>query len=814
MAIHSSTTGIARSAQSSLKTLTASAAKVAQMFSVVALALLLFVGAAHAQNQSQPCSSDGLSYCLFVSNFSGQNVELCRDDGKICNTSFTQAGTGAGEGVACLAGSANLLYTANYRSYAIYVFDLINGGKPKGHTQSFNPSGSNGIASLNANGNGSLVYAGEYQDNTILGLVPVSPASGWLMQMYQVSNGKPPVVNSHDAFVGPNGNVFATQNAPPDNSGIQEYLPNLTFLQQILPGITFGTPCATFSDGNQHCWKNLAGMAWDNATPPNLWVSSNARNAKGAADDGIFEFDSNGNPLNFAPDAGEKPIGVAVAPANSVNAGDIIVAEYTGGDVIKIDPVHGCNGKLGAPGICTSTVLINSTQFGSGSPKYPVYFDSCPNPDLEGHIEICKQSDLSHPVNGIFDFTVTAPYFSTGEISVPVGYCSGPVEVPAADPHGVVTVKETPVLGDLVSNVTAYSYDQYGFKIDELKSWTLPELHADVYVVPGDVDLETVATFTNYAAPKGQLKICKIAGKDVPIGTPFTFTVQTPGLFGEPYVIPAGPADQGGYCQLAGTYAANTPLLVWEQPFLNDPHYQVSNITVSPADRGSNYDYTLQSVIATIADGITEVDFTNTAKATTAQCPLAGGLYSDGPVNAGLGAFPINFGILTSDSFGLGSSGTTVTGFCFAAWLYPGDTMESVDWSITSGKLNSGSLYGSGKATAGSNLSCTLSCSANQIIGPPQFPPPSNRACGVALSGKPSGAFNVYACTVSNLNVAALPSGTTLWLNLQNATVPSGDPVFWDQNNGVGFSGYGGPSSAFDALDGPILPESFVIYGH
>jgi hypothetical protein len=801
MAIQSSASHHAPLAQLTARLGATQETRFVQLLSIAAVVLFLFVGAARAQQNSEPCTL-GSSYCLFISDFANGTVQLWRDDGMTGKKDFVKAG-GGGEGVSCLSGSSNVMYLANNTPF-VHVADLTTGNL-LGMTSSLGGA----IESLNANSAGTVLYLSQFNGPfKILGMAPVlPPLSPWLTPLYSVSTN-----NSHDSSVGPNGNVFATGLQNPQ-TGVEEYDPTLTnFLGQFLP--TTNSSCAVFAGAGTQCWYNLSGMAWD--AQGNLWVSSDRSGLNG-----IFEFDPLGRPLNFTSDPkisgiDPKPIGLTVAPlTDPSNAGYIIVANNAtagvNGNVIKIDP-H-CTGTVTAPGTCTQSTFISADAFG-GRPKYPVYYSGCPNPDLNGHVEICKLSDPSHPVTGTFEFTATAPFFSSGDLKVPVGYCSGPVEVPAADPRGVVTVTEKPVLGDLVSNVTAYSYDQYGFKIDELKSWTLPELHADVYVVPGNIDLETVATFTNYAAPKGQLKICKIAGKDVPIGTLFTFTVQTPGLFGEPYVIPAGPADQGGYCQLAGTYAANTPLLVWEQPFLNDPHYQVSNITVSPADRGSNYDYTLQSVIATIADGITEVDFTNTAKATTAQCPLAGGLYSDGPVNAGLGAFPINFGILTSDSFGLGSSGTTVTGFCFAAWLYPGDTMESVDWSITSGELNSGSLYGSGKATAGSNLSCTLSCSANQIIGPPQFPPPSNRACGVALSGKPSGAFNVYACTVSNLNVAALTSGTTLWLNLQNATVPSGDPVFWDQNNGVGFSGYGGPSSAFDALDGPILPESFVIYGH
>ena len=52
----------------------------------------------------------------------------------------------------------------------------------------------------------------------------------------------------------------------------------------------------------------------------------------------------------------------------------------------------------------------------------------------------------------------------------------------------------------------------------------------------------------------------------------------------------------------------------------------------------------------------------------------------------------------------------------------------------------------------------------------------------------------------------------TYWLNLQNATVPSGDPVYWDQNNGVKCSGLLCPLAASENAVGTIPPEAFVIY--
>ena len=139
-----------------------------------------------------------------------------------------------------------------------------------------------------------------------------------------------------------------------------------------------------------------------------------------------------------------------------------------------------------------------------------------------GYIEICKASDPNHPVTGSFTFTATTPIFNSGPISVPVGQCSGAIKLTS----GAVTVTETPVLGVAVSKVTAIAYDELGFQHNELNSWIQPDLYAIVNVMAGDVDEETLTTFTNYAAGPGQLKLCKIAGDQFTLGQVFTFTVQ------------------------------------------------------------------------------------------------------------------------------------------------------------------------------------------------------------------------------------------------------------------------------------------------
>ena len=223
-----------------------------------------------------------------------------------------------------------------------------------------------------------------------------------------------------------------------------------------------------------------------------------------------------------------------------------------------------------------------------------------------GFVEVCKQSNPAFPVTGTFNFTV-APF---GVIAVPVGECSGAIQVPS----GTVTITETPQTGVTVSDVTAYSFDQNGNYVDQLVSWTAPNPSATVNVAAGDVSLETIATFTNSSSggKTGELKICKIAGTGVADGAPFNFSTKGTGIKGK-YTIDAGPASQGGNCELAGTYPLGTQMTVSEAV----PRGIYATIQVQPPANGSNY--TATSVKVTIGEGITEVDFTDsTQKALTA----------------------------------------------------------------------------------------------------------------------------------------------------------------------------------------------------
>ncbi len=147
-------------------------------------------------------------------------------------------------------------------------------------------------------------------------------------------------------------------------------------------------------------------------------------------------------------------------------------------------------------------------------------------------------------------------------------------------------------------------------------------------------------------------------------------------------------------------------------------------------------------------------------------------LYDNGPSNGNVDAWTINFGFLVSDQFTL-SQTSTMTGLQFTAWLFPGDVLETADFYI----------------------------SAEETGGTTYF----NGTVNFTQSGCTGNGFGFNVCnetgTITGFNLNA----GSYWLNLENAVVASGDPVYWDENDG--------PSRASQTSEGSIPSESFTILG-
>jgi len=146
-------------------------------------------------------------------------------------------------------------------------------------------------------------------------------------------------------------------------------------------------------------------------------------------------------------------------------------------------------------------------------------------------------------------------------------------------------------------------------------------------------------------------------------------------------------------------------------------------------------------------------------------------LYDNGPTNGTIDGWTINFGFVVSDTFNL-TSNSTVNGMNFAAWMAPGDVLESVDVLISSSEFG-GTVYFDQQVNF-TQSGCTL----NQY------------------------GYNI--CNeVGTFSGLAMNAGT-YWVNLQNAVVNTGDPAYWDENDG--------PSSSSEN-EGTLPSESFTMLG-
>ncbi len=171
--------------------------------------------------------------------------------------------------------------------------------------------------------------------------------------------------------------------------------------------------------------------------------------------------------------------------------------------------------------------------------------------------------------------------------------------------------------------------------------------------------------------------------------------------------------------------------------------------------------------------------------------------YNNGPVNGTTDAWAISYGYLVSDTFDTPAlyHDEKVTDFSFGVWEFPGDTVYSVLWSISPSLdfSNARTLLAFGIATQKPGNGGTLT---DKFISTNQY------------------GYAIDLITVSGLN-APVGTGMKYWLNLQAATTSSGDPVYWDENSGIGCGSPGCPSSAFQNGIGTIPSEAFTvsIYG-
>lgn len=157
-------------------------------------------------------------------------------------------------------------------------------------------------------------------------------------------------------------------------------------------------------------------------------------------------------------------------------------------------------------------------------------------------------------------------------------------------------------------------------------------------------------------------------------------------------------------------------------------------------------------------------------------------VYENGPINGQDLGWTINFGFIVGDSFTVANSSSNINGVSFGAWLFPGDVLTSAEVWINSSSGLGGTTY------------------FDQVV--------NFAASNCFMNGE---GFNICAETAT-FDGPTLDRGT-YWLSLGNASVPSGDPVYWDNNAGVGCHSLGCPSQTWANLEGTLPSEAFSVLG-
>ncbi len=229
----------------------------------------------------------------------------------------------------------------------------------------------------------------------------------------------------------------------------------------------------------------------------------------------------------------------------------------------------------------TVTDVLGATATGTGSATVTLTQPGT------GYIEICKKASGAG-VSGTFTFSVDSL-----TVHVPVGACSGVIKLPAG--RTLITEHAQPGY-ELASCDTKPT--------SRLVACDRSNQSATVMVVAGGTAQQTMVDFVNRVPGPGTgaVKVCKVAGAGVPVGTRIRFTVN-----GHAITVPAGPSP-GGYCVLAGRFPLNTQVSIAEQ-IPADEH--VSAISVSPMARRVSVNTGAGRTVITVGSGFTDVTFTD-----------------------------------------------------------------------------------------------------------------------------------------------------------------------------------------------------------
>lgn len=214
-----------------------------------------------------------------------------------------------------------------------------------------------------------------------------------------------------------------------------------------------------------------------------------------------------------------------------------------------------------------------------------------------GKLEICKVNGggLSAGTPITFDILPSGPAGAT--VTVPVGKC---VVVGSFTLGTTVTVTEQIPAGELVSAVTV---TPAGNEV----AGSLNLTGGSVMVTIGQGT--TIVTYKDTAS--GTLKICKVAGFGVAVGTPVSFNYTTASGSGT-VTVPAGPAP-GGYCVVVGTFAFGTYKITEVIP-TGDSVTSITAVpstSITPVPVSVSVNLGTGTIRGKVGTGVTEVTYTD-----------------------------------------------------------------------------------------------------------------------------------------------------------------------------------------------------------
>lgn len=269
------------------------------------------------------------------------------------------------------------------------------------------------------------------------------------------------------------------------------------------------------------------------------------------------------------------------------------------GDTIAAGGSYSCTftgvftGRAGATetDVVTATAADGESEL-SATDDATVRLTVAVPPTSYGYLEICKKADNANGrVTGTYRFDVAGR-----RVAVPVGTCTAPLKVPA----GLLTVTEIASPGTTMSACLTRP-------VAALRGCDPAKRQSTVRITAGGLANETILTVTNRVRAdwtKGAIKVCKIAGPGVAVGTDFGFTVGRTKV-----TVPAGPASQGGYCKILGGFPRGTDVVVTETARAGT---RVSAIAVQPLAHKVSASTAKRTATVGVRAGITVVSFTNT----------------------------------------------------------------------------------------------------------------------------------------------------------------------------------------------------------